>query len=130
MAVREILLPLVSYPVTVEEAAIRKSVSVAAHLNARILAVSSPPPDRNLTRAFSTGRLPTEAPEHETSAKNAEQMMVVLDAAARAAGVECRKTISRCAPEEFSSYLASGPPTFHWSRSDRTKKCMKKWSKD
>jgi nucleotide-binding universal stress UspA family protein len=106
MAIREILLPLVSYPVTVEEAAIRKSVSVAAHLNARILAVSSRPPDGNLTRAFSTGRLPTEAPEHETSAKNAEQMMVVLDAAARAAGVECRKTIARCAPEDFSSYLA------------------------
>jgi hypothetical protein len=34
MAIREILLPLVSYPVAVEEAAINKSVSVAAHLNA------------------------------------------------------------------------------------------------
>jgi hypothetical protein len=34
MAIRQILLPLVSYPVPVEEGAIRKSVAIAAHLDA------------------------------------------------------------------------------------------------
>ncbi|KRR04112.1 hypothetical protein CQ12_36590 [Bradyrhizobium jicamae] len=108
MAIREILLPLVSYPVAVEEAAIKKSVSIAAHLNAQILAVSfeARPQDGTYTRPFSTGGLTAETPEHKTSAKNAEQMMVVLDTAARAAGVEYRKAITRCAPEDFSSYLA------------------------
>jgi len=110
MAIREILLPLVSYPVAVEEAAIKKSVSVAAHLNARILAVSfevdARPQDGIYTRPFSSGGLTMERPEHETSAKNAEQMMAVLEAAAREAGVGYRKTITRRAPEDFSSYLA------------------------
>ena len=108
MAIREILLPLVSYPVAVEEAAINKSVSVAAQLNARILAVSfevdARPQDGTYTRPFSAGGL--TMPEHNKSAKNAEQMMVALDAAARAAGVGYRKAITRCTPEDFSSYLA------------------------
>ena len=110
MAIREILLPLVSYPVAVEEAAIKKSVSVAAHLNARILAVSfeadARPQDGTYTRSFSIGGLTMEKPEHQKSTENAEQMMVVLDAAARAAGVGYRKAITRCTPEDFSSHLA------------------------
>ncbi|WP_063800429.1 universal stress protein [Bradyrhizobium lablabi] len=109
MAIREILLPLVSYPVAIEEAAIKKSVSVAAHLNAQILAVSfevdARPQDGTYTRPFST-RFTMEAPEHKPSVENAEQMMAVLEAAAREAGVGYRKAITRCAPEDFSSYLA------------------------
>ena len=110
MAIREILLPLVSYPVAIEDAAIRKSVSVAAHLNARILAVSFEvdvhPLVSTYTRPFSAGGSTTEAHEHKASAKNAEQMMAVLDAAAREAGVEYRKTVTRCTSEDFSSNLA------------------------
>ena len=71
MAIREILLPLVSYPVQVEEAAIKKSVSVAAQLNARITAVSfevdSRPLNGNYTRPFLTGGLTIETPEHKKS---------------------------------------------------------------
>ena len=110
MAIREILLPLVSYPVAVEEAAIKKSVSVAAHLDARITAVSfevdARPLDGNYTRPFLTGGSTIETPEHK-SRMNAEQMMVVLDAAGRASGIGYDKITKCCVPEDFSSYLAS-----------------------
>jgi nucleotide-binding universal stress UspA family protein len=110
MAIREILLPLISYPVAVEEAAIKQSVWVAAHLNARITAVSfevdARPLDGNFTRPFSAGGLIIEPPEHKKSLENAEQMMAVLDAAARASGIAYHKITKRCVPEDFSSYLA------------------------
>lgn len=110
MAIREILLPLISYPVAVEEAAIKQSVWVAAHLNARVTAVSlevdARPLDGNFTRSFSTGGLTIEPPEHKKSLENAERMMAVLDAAARESGIAYDKIIKRCVPEDFSSYLA------------------------
>jgi nucleotide-binding universal stress UspA family protein len=110
MAIREILLPLISYPVAVEEAAIKQSVWVAAHLNARITAVSfevdARPLDGNFTRSFSTGGLTTEPPEHKKSLENTERMMAVLDATARESGIAYDKIIKRCVPEDFSSYLA------------------------
>ena len=110
MAIREILLPLISYPVAVEEAAIKQSVWVAAHLNARITAVSfevdARPLDGNFTRPFSTGGLTIEPPEHKKSLENAERMMAVLDAAARESGIAYDKITKRCVPEDFSSYLA------------------------
>jgi len=110
MAIREILLPLVSYPVAVEQAAIKKSVSVAAHLNARITAVSfevdARPLGGNYTRPFLTGGSTIETPERKKSLVNVEQMMAVLDAAARASGIAHHKITKRCAPEDFSSYLA------------------------
>jgi nucleotide-binding universal stress UspA family protein len=110
MAIREILLPLVSYPVAVEEAAIKKSVSVAADLNARITAISfevDPRPlDGDYIRPFSAGRSPLKTPEQKKSLINAEQMMAVFDAAARASGIQYRKITKRCFPDNFSPYLA------------------------
>jgi nucleotide-binding universal stress UspA family protein len=110
MAIREILLPLVSYPVAVGEAAIKKSVWVAAHLNARITAVSfvadARPLGGNYTRPFPTGGLTVETPEQKKSLENAEQMMLILDDAARASGIGYHKMTKRCVPEDFSSYLA------------------------
>jgi nucleotide-binding universal stress UspA family protein len=119
MAIREILLPLVSYPVAVEEAAIKISVSVAAHLDARITAVSfevdSRPLSGSYTRPFPTEGLTIETPEHKQSLMNAEQMMAVFDTAARASGIGYHKTIKRCVPEDFSPYLALCARTFDLS---------------
>jgi nucleotide-binding universal stress UspA family protein len=109
MAIREILLPLVSYPMAIEEATIKKSVSVAAHLNARITVVSfevdARPPHGNYTRPFPADGLTIETPEHK-SRMNAKQMLAALDTAARASGVEYHEITKRCAPEDFSTYLA------------------------
>jgi nucleotide-binding universal stress UspA family protein len=119
VAIREILLPLVSYPMAVEEAAIRKSVSVAAHLGAQITAVSfeadSRPLTGSYTRPFPTDGLTIETPEHTQSLINAGRMMAVFDAAARASGVGYHKTIKRCVPEDFPSHLASCARTFDLS---------------
>jgi nucleotide-binding universal stress UspA family protein len=118
MAIREILLPLVSYPVAVEEAAIKKSVSVAAHLDAQITAVSfevdSRPLDGSYTRPFPTDGLTIETPEHKQSLMSAEQM-TVFGTAARASGIGYHTTIKRCVPEDFSSYLAFCARTFDLS---------------
>ena len=114
MAIREILLPLVSYPVAVEDAAIKKSVSVAAHLDAQIAAVSFDVDIRSrggsYTRPFPTNGI--ETPEHKQSLMTADQMMAVFDTAARACGVAYHKTIQRCVREEFPSYLAFCARTF------------------
>jgi nucleotide-binding universal stress UspA family protein len=119
MAIREILLPLVSYPVAVEEAAIQKSVSVAAHLDAQITAltfeVESRPLGGGYTRPFPTDGLTIETPEHKQSRMSAEQMMAVFDTAARASGIGYHKIIKRCVPEDFSSYLAFCARTFDLS---------------
>jgi len=116
MAIREILLPLVSYPLAVEDAAIKKSVSVAAHLDAQITAVSFDVDIRSrggsYTRPFPTNGLTNETPEHKQSLMNADQMMAVFETAARACGVAYRKTIQRCVQEEFPSYLAFCARTF------------------
>ena len=110
MAIREILLPLVSYPVLVEEAAIKKAVLVAAHLDARITAVSFDLdihfPGGIYTRPFTTDGLVIETPEHEKSLVNAEKMMAIFDTAARASGIVYDKTIKRCTAEDLTSYLA------------------------
>jgi nucleotide-binding universal stress UspA family protein len=119
MAIREILLPLVSYPVAVEEAAIKKSVSVAAHLDARITAVSfevdSRPLDGSYTRPFPIEGLTIEPPEHKQSLMSAEQMMAVFDTAARASGIGYHKAIKRFVPEDFPAYLAFCARTFDLS---------------
>jgi nucleotide-binding universal stress UspA family protein len=110
MAIREILLPLVSYPLAVEDAAIKKSVSVAAHLDAQITAVSFDvdirPRQGSYTRPFPKNGLTLETPEQKQSRLNANHMMAVFDTAARACGVGFHKTIKRCVPEDFVSYLA------------------------
>jgi nucleotide-binding universal stress UspA family protein len=116
MAIREILLPLVSYPLAVEDAAIKKSVSVAAHLEAQITAVSFDVDirsrDGSYTRPFPTDGLTIETPEQKQSLLSADHMMAVFDAAARACGVGFHKTITRCVREEFPSYLAYCARTF------------------
>jgi len=119
MAIRELLLPLFSYPVAIEEAAIKKSVSVAAHLNARITAVSfeadARPLDSNYRRPFPTGGLNIEPPERTKIRMNAQQMMAILDAAASASGIGYHKVAKRCDPEDFPSYLAYSARTMDLS---------------
>ena len=113
MAIREILLPLVSYPLAVEDAAIKKSVSVAAHLEAQITAVSFDVDVRSRDRPlFPTNGLTLETPEQKQSLLSADHMMAVFDTAARACGVGFHKTITRCVREEFPSYLAYCARTF------------------
>jgi hypothetical protein len=132
MAIREFLLPLVCYPLAVEDAAIKKSVSVAAHLEAQITAVSFDvdirSQDGSYTRPFP---LTIETPEQKQSLLSADHMMAVFDAAARACGVGFHKTITRCAREEFPAYLAYCARTFDISgprqtiRRSARKKCSK-----
>jgi hypothetical protein len=113
MAIREILLPLVSYPLAVEDAAIKKSVSVAAHLEAQITAVSFDVDIRSRDRPlFPTNGLTLKTPEQKQSLLSADHMMAVFDAAARACGVGFHKTITRCVREDFPSYLAYCARTF------------------
>ncbi|MEI9924943.1 MAG: universal stress protein [Bradyrhizobium sp.] len=119
MAIREILLPLISYPIAVEAAAIRKSVSIAAHLDAQITAVSFEADSRPLagsyTRPFPIEGLTIETPEYTQSLINAGQMMAVFETAARASGAGYHKTIKHCVPEDFPSYLAFCARTFDLS---------------
>jgi hypothetical protein len=118
MAIREILLPLVSYPLAVEDAAIKKSVSVAAHLEAQITAVSFDVDIRSRDRPlFPTNGLTLETPEQKQSLLSADHMMAVCDAAARACGVGFHKTITRCVRDS-------------WSPSEHSTLCTKKCSKN
>jgi nucleotide-binding universal stress UspA family protein len=117
MAIREILLPLVSYPLAVEDAAIKKSVSIAAHLEAQITAVSFDVDIRSRDGGyarpiFPKDGLPPETPEQKQSLLSADHMMAVFDTAARACGVGFHKTITRCVRDEFPSYLAYCARTF------------------
>jgi nucleotide-binding universal stress UspA family protein len=110
MAIKHILLPLVSYPMATETAAIKKCVSIAAHLGARLSAVSFDLevalPAGPYTRAFVTDGLVVEMPEHQKSLANARTMMAALAADANASGVSHDETIKRCPPDEILSCLA------------------------
>jgi hypothetical protein len=136
MAIREILLPLVSYPVAVDEAAIKKSVSVAAHLDAQITAVSfevdSRPLGGSYTRPFPTDGLTIETPEHKQSLMSAEQMMAVFDTAARASASDITKQSSVVFRKIFLPiwHFARARLIYPWSPSDHSTPCTKKWSKN
>jgi nucleotide-binding universal stress UspA family protein len=110
MAIKDILLPLVSYPMATETAAIRKSVAIAAHLGARISAVSFDLevslPAGPFTRAFVTDGDVVEMPEHQKSLANARTMMAALAAVADASGVSHDETIKRCPPDDIPAFLA------------------------
>jgi nucleotide-binding universal stress UspA family protein len=110
MAIKEIVLPLVSYPMATETAAIHKSVAIAAHLGARISAVSFDLqvslPAGPYTRAFVTDGAVAETPEHHKSLANATVMMAALAAAADASGVGHDKTIKHCPPGDIPAFLA------------------------
>lgn len=110
MAIKDILLPLVSYPMATEIAAIKKCVSIAAHLGARISSVSFDLevslPAGPYTRAFVTDGLVVEMPEHQKSLANATMMMTALTADADASGVSHDETIKRCPPDDIPAFLA------------------------
>ena len=115
MAIKDIPLPLVSYPMATETAAIRKSVAIAAHLGARISAVSFDLevslPAGPFTRAFVTDGDVVEMPEHQKSLANAKTMMAALAAVADASGVSYDETIKRCPPDDIPAFLAGGSRT-------------------
>ena len=110
MAIREIVLPLVSYPAPVGEAAIKRCVAIAASVGAQITAVSfelNTGLARDIyTRPFSVDGRVIHTPEQEKSRANAEQMLKIANAAARSSGIECDTTIKRWTPDELSSSLA------------------------
>src|SRR4051812_29182573 len=110
MAIREILLPLVSYPSMAGEAAIKKAVMVAAHLDAQITAVSFEVnirlPDDIYARPFITDPLVIETPRHQKSRVNAESLLATFAAAAAASGIKSGRLIQQCTPEELPSSLA------------------------
>ncbi len=113
MAIRDILLPLVSYPSPTTPAAIEKCVAIAGYLGADISATAFelevPAPAGPFTGGLGLeGTVPVEeAGEHQKSLLNSRQMVEGLEAAAKAWKVAYTHTIAPCAAEDVTAVLVS-----------------------
>jgi nucleotide-binding universal stress UspA family protein len=109
--IKDILLPLVSYPSPTTMAAIGKCAAIAGHIGASISATAVelevPPPAGPFTGAFvPDGTAPVEeAGEHQKSVLNSMQMLEGLAAAADSSKVEYVRTIEPCAAEDMVAAL-------------------------
>jgi len=113
MAIKDIFLPLVSYPTPTTVAAIEKGVAIAGYLGADISATAVelevPAPARPFTGAFVLeGLAPVEeAPEHQKSLLNSRQMLEAFEVAAKSSKVGHTRTIAPCSAEEMAALLVS-----------------------
>lgn len=113
MAIKDVFLPLVSYPTPTTVAAIEKAVAIAGYLGADISATAVelevPAPAGPFTGAFSPeGIAPVEeAPEHQKSLLHSRQMLEALEVAAKAAKVRQSRTIAPCSADEMAALLVS-----------------------
>lgn len=113
MAIRDILLPLVSYPRPTTVVAIEKCVAIAANLGAQISATAVelevPAPAGPFKGAFvADGTAASEeAGEHRKSLLNSTHMLEGLEAAASAAKVAYTLTITSCAADEIAASVVS-----------------------
>ena len=111
MAIRDIFLPLVSYPNPTTMAAIGKGVAIASYLGADISAISAeievPAPAGPFTGTFvPEGFAPVEeAGEHQKSLINSRQMLGAFEAAAKSSKVAYTCTIARCSAEDMAAVL-------------------------
>jgi hypothetical protein len=113
MAIKDILLPLVSYPNPTTNVAIEKCVAIAGYMGANISATAVelevPAPAGPFTGAFvMEGAAPVEeASEHQKSLLNSKHMLKGLETAAKSAKVACTRTIVPCAAEDVATVLVS-----------------------
>ena len=113
MAIKDIFLPLVSYPTPTTVAAIEKGVAIAGYLGADISATAVelevPAPARPFTRAFvPEGGAPVEeAPEHQKSLLNSRQMLEAFEVAAKSSKVGHTRAIAPCSAEDMAALLVS-----------------------
>src|ERR1700730_9318051 len=111
MAIKDIFLPLVSYPNPTPIVAIEKCVAIASYMGANISATAVelevPAPAGPFTGAFvpaGTARV-EEAGEHQKSLVNSRHMLEGLAAAADSSKVEYTRTIEPCAAEDMVAAL-------------------------
>lgn len=110
MAIKQILLPLVSYPKATEVVAIDKAVAVAKRLGAGITAVAFDIdvliPGSLQTRPMNSDSLVVETPERQKSRVNATQMIKAFEAAADAAAIKHDQIVGRCVSEDMPTQVA------------------------
>lgn len=110
MAIRDILLPLLSYPRATKPEAIEKCAVVSAHLKARVTAVAFEldllPAPGPFAGAFALG-LPDSAPikEAQISRQNAEQALKRFESAAQASGSASEALLIRATAEDTAALL-------------------------
>lgn len=110
MAIKDILLPLVSYPKPTTSEAIEKSVAIAGKLGASISAITVelvvPAPAGPFRGAF-TLEAPAEeeTDEHRKSLLNSEKLMQVFETAARSLNVDHDQIIRATAAEDIATLL-------------------------
>ena len=111
MAIKQILLPLVSYPKATEVAANAKAVAVAKRLGAGMTAIAFDLdvliPGSLQTRPLNSDSLVVETPEHQKSHVNATQMIKAFEAAADAAAVRHHQIVGRCVSEDMPTQVAT-----------------------
>jgi nucleotide-binding universal stress UspA family protein len=111
MAIKDMFLPLVSYPNPTTTAAIEKGVAIASHLGADISATSVelaiPAPAGPFTGAFvPEGLAPVEeAGEHQKSLVNSRQMLEAFEVAAKSSKVAYTRAIAPCSAEDLGAML-------------------------
>jgi nucleotide-binding universal stress UspA family protein len=113
MAIKDILLPLVSYPNPTAIVAIEKCVAIASYLGANISATAVeleiPAPAGPFTGAFvMEGAAPIEkAGEHHKSLLNSKRMLEGLETAAKSSKIAYTHTIAPCTVEDVATVLVS-----------------------
>ena len=113
MAIRDIFLPLVSYPAPTTVEAIEKAVAIAGYIGADISATAVelevPAPEGPFTGAFVPEGVAwvKEAPEHHKSLLNSRQMLEAFEVAAKSSKVRYSRTITPCFVEDMAALLVS-----------------------
>ena len=113
MAIKDIFLPLVSYPNPTTVGAIEKAVAIASHLGANISATSVeleiPTPAGPFTGAFvpEGSAAVGEAGEHQKSLLNSRQMLEAFETAAKSSDVAYTGTIAPCSAEDMGALLVA-----------------------
>jgi len=113
MAIKDIFLPLVSYPNPTPIVAIEKCVAIASYMGANISATAVelevPTPAGPFTGAFAMeGTAPIEETgEHQKSPPNFKRMLEGLEAAAKSSNVAYTLTLAPCVPEDIAAVLVS-----------------------
>lgn len=111
MAIRDIFLPLLSYPNPTTIVAIEKSVAIAKYLGADISVTSVELEVDALAGPF-TGAfgseglaLVEEAPEHQKSVLNSRQMLEAFEIAAKSSNVKFTRTVTPCLAQDIAALL-------------------------
>jgi nucleotide-binding universal stress UspA family protein len=113
VAIKGILLPLVSYPNPTTIVAIEKCVAIAGYMGADISATAVelevPAPAGPFTGAFvmEGAALAEEAGEHQKSLLNSKHMLEGLEAAAKSSKVAYTHSIAPCTVEDVATVLVS-----------------------